>query len=108
MNHPNQDVDCFYEHLSRFEFRRLKRFQQFQRMKIRIMGKFQEKQSIDHPLQHWREGFRRYKLLSEIEQNDEVIGPSFLAAEAMLDEAFNFDDNSSEYIEYLSNRFTYY
>ena len=104
----DQDVDCFYEHLSRYEFQRLNRFQGLQRLKTRILGRFKENHSFEHPLLQWREGFRRYKLWSEIEEDDEDIEPSFLAAEAMLYEALNFDDNSSEYIEYLSNRFTYY
>ena len=60
------------------------------------------------PLQQWREGFRRYKLLSKIEEDDEDIRTSVPAAEAILAETSNFDDDSSEYIEYLSNRFTYY
>ena len=82
---------------------------------------FQQKQSIDYPLQQWREGFRRYNLLPEIEEDDE--GLSFLAAElashprGILNPLHDgilpfqmpiFDDYSSEYIEYLGNRFTYY
>ena len=100
-----QDVDGFYEHLSRFEYQRLDRCQGLQ--------------PLLHPLQQWREGFRRFKLKSEIkiEEEDGEIGESFLAAEALSDEPLvqslspkplDFDDNSSEYIEYLGNRFTYY
>ena len=43
----DQDVDCFFEHLSRFQFQGLNRFQRFRRFqhsKMRILG------SIDHPL----------------------------------------------------------
>ena len=104
----DQDVDGFYEHLSCYKFQRLNRFQRLQRLKTRILGMLKENQSYEHPLLQWREGFRRYKLWSEVEEDDENIEQSFLAAEAMLNEALDFDDNSSEYIEYLGNRFTYY
>ena len=97
----DQDVDCFYEFLSRFEFLKLEMFQ--------------ENRRFGGPVIQWREGFRRFKLLSEnpslteikIEQNDDEIGKSFLAEEAMLDEALDFDDDEPEYAEYLRNRFTY-
>ena len=110
----DQDVDCFFEHLSRFQFQGLNRFQRFRRFqhsKMRILG------SIDHPLIQWREGFRRYKL-SEMEIDEDIV-QFFLAGEAMLEELLDFNDDDSiyfddddsyigRYIEYLGNRFTYY
>ena len=77
----------------------MNRFQRLQRLKTRILGMLKENQSYEHPLLQWREGFRRYKLWSEVEEDDENIEQSLLAAEAMLNEALDFDDNSSEYIE---------
>ena len=107
----DQDIDCFCEHLSCYEFQRLNRFQGLQRLKTRILGRFKDNHSFEHPLLQWREGFRRYKLCSETEEDDEDIGSSFLAAEAIMDEALDLDDFFrliSPYIEYLGNRFTYY
>ena len=95
-----QDVDCFYEFLSRFDFLRLEMFQ--------------ENRRFDDPVIQWREGFRRFKLLSEnpslteigIDQDDDEIGQSFLAEEVMFDEALDFDDDESDDDEYVITLFS--
>lgn len=100
----DQDVDRFYEHLSRFKFKRFNRLQRFQLFKARILGIFKE--PLLPILVYWREGFRRFKLL----EDGDDIGQPFVAEFLSENEALGpaFDDEQPEYGEYLGNRITYY